>query len=149
MQLPLSAVTLAAAIALAACQPGSSFYTQPFNFEFPLEQGYQAAYARVLNATRACYSGGSIIVSTARVEGQLYPDLGYGEVYHGESAVVPVHYSLVRIERDGSRSRARVRFPGSWSASDAARFRGWIEHWARDGRGCMRIGAPNAPPAPG
>jgi len=140
-----TALATLAIVALTACESGSDFSARPFDNEFPLRMNYQAVYAEVLDATRACWGGGSIIISSARVEGQLYPVVGYGELHHGESAMVPSHYSLVRIERRGSGSLVRVKVGGIASAREVQHKRRWLEYWSSGGNGCPRVGAVNAP----
>ena len=132
--------------AIGGCTTGAEFETRPYDLEFKSAKNYQAVYAGVLAGMRGCWAGQSIMLSVSRVEGQLYPELGYGEIYHGEAAMIPVHHSSTRIDRAGSGSIIRVRFaqPGK---DGGATYRGWLEHWAAGGRSCPRVGALTAPKA--
>jgi len=142
------ALLTAAALGLGACTT-ESFEARPYDIEFPINRNYQAVYAGVLEASRACWGGQFAILSMSRVEGQLYPDLGYGVVYHGETAMMPVHHTSTKIERAGRGSIVRVKFgqPPRAGGDGGATFRGWVEYWAAGGRACPKVGALTAPKA--
>ena len=150
----MKSLTSIAALSLAVlvgCTTGQDFDAKPYDIEFRLDRNYQAAYAGIYGAMRACYAGATIIIQTARVEGQLYPDLGYGEIYHGTTAVIPLHHSSIRIEKAGSGSLVKIKSGDTGQPTrrlkHAQHLRQWAEYWAGGRRGCPRVGALNPPAA--
>lgn len=109
-------LVLLAAGALAGCsvQSHEDFATRPFDTTVQVDRNYQAVYADVLRANRACYMPGpnvtlSILPSSIETDAQLYTDLGYGEIYTYQAGTVLVPFYMVRIEREGAGTRLSVR----------------------------------------
>lgn len=139
-------VFLAAALALTACTDHAEFNARPYDAELSVSMNWQQVYANILRATRGCYAGSSIIISSAVVDGQLYPDLGYGEITHGESALIPTTFTVTRVEKTSSGAIIRIKMGRPGSAKDSAFFQKWAGYWANGGQLCPRIGA-SLPPA--
>jgi len=77
---------------------------------FVVNENYQMVYRRVYEATKKCFSGGGlpIIGSQMRVDGQLFSDLGFGEITTFMDDMQINYFSMVRIERNGHASRIHV-----------------------------------------
>lgn len=107
---------VAATALLTACsvQSHDDFAAQPFDTTLFVDRNYQAVYADVLRANRACYQPGpnvtfSLLPSSTETDAQLYTDLGYGEIYTYQAGTVIMPYYMVRIAREGSGARVSVR----------------------------------------
>jgi len=92
---------------LGACeiQSQASFDAAPFTAQERIERNYQSVYADVVRGSRLCWGSGPLVTAAPAalaVDAQLYPELGYGEVYHYASGTVFLPYVLVRVERSGS-----------------------------------------------
>ncbi len=110
-----SSVFIAISLALlAGCELESqeSFDAKPFAASYEVARNYQAAYADVVRGARKCWGAGPQITTlpqATQLDAQLYPDLGYGEVYSYASGTVFMPQALVRVERSGSGAVVRVK----------------------------------------
>lgn len=105
---------MALGLSLAACaiQSQESFDAAPFTAEATVARNYQAVYADIVRGARLCWSSGPMVSAAPAamdVDAQLYPDLGYGEVYHYASGTVFLPYVLVRVERSGNQTIVRTK----------------------------------------
>jgi len=103
-------------ILVAGCelQSRESFDAQPFSASVTVSRNYQAAYADIVKGARKCWGDGpvftgSVLPNGMNIDAQLYPDLGYGEVYHYASGTVFLPYVLVRIDRAGNGAKVSVK----------------------------------------
>jgi hypothetical protein len=70
--------------------------------QFSLPIPYQEAYRNLLNNARSCMSGGGAPLGGRIVDGQLYPDLNYGEVsIRVDTPTGPNIYFSADVRKDG------------------------------------------------
>lgn len=108
----LSALTLSVVLSGCAIQSQESFDAAPFITEVAVARNYQAVYADIIRGARLCWGSGPIVSAAPAamdIDAQLYPDLGYGEIYHYASGTVFLPYVLVRVERSGSQTVVRTK----------------------------------------
>ncbi|MGH1355336.1 MAG: hypothetical protein ACRBBS_09680 [Thalassovita sp.] len=115
-----SAIALIAGVAACSLQSQSDFDSQPFELVQTVPRNYQAAYRNIVKAARECWGFGPIVSvapSSIELETELYPDLGYGEVYSFMSGTVFMPYALVRVEKVAEGSKISVK-TGPQAASE-------------------------------
>ena len=126
------------AITVSACTTQAEFDTKPVNAVVSFSENYQAVYARTNRGFRNCMtasSGGFI------VDGQLYPDLQYGEVTAtGGSGAYPMLYAKVSKQGDGARVEIKSAIRGDGATQ-------WAKYWAAGGLECQKLTYHEAPPA--
>lgn len=127
------------AFLLAGCVSAESYSARDYDASFDVPVNWQAAYAGIYNSARNCYDGGAIIISTNSVDGQLYSELGYGEVTVRASGLSPMTHASYRIERTGSGAVVRVKGPQAAPNADVGQTAAWAKHWATGGTGCPTI----------
>lgn len=130
---------VAAALALVAgCTTQAEFEQKPINAVINFSENYQAVYARTNRGFRNCMtlsSGGFV------VDGQLYPDLGYGEVTAtGGSGAYPMLYAKVLEQGAGASVQIKSAIRGQGAIE-------WAKYWAGGGLVCPKIGYAEKPPA--
>lgn len=124
---------------LAGCeiQSQEAFDAQPFDTTVGVSRQYQAVYADVLRGARQCWGVGPVVAAMPQayqLDAQLYPDLGYGEVYSYGAGTVFAPQALVRIERSGAGATVSVR-TGRIAGSQALFVQPAL-HWAEGNIGC-------------
>lgn len=100
--------------AISGCELESqaTFDAKEFDSTSYIPRNYQAAYADVLRGARKCWGSGPVVTAmpqATQLDAQLYPDLGYGEVYSYASGTIFMPQALVRIERSGDGSTVSVK----------------------------------------
>lgn len=93
-------------------QSQDSFDAKPFEVSYQISRKYQAAYADIVRGARKCWGAGPQITTlpqATQLDAQLYPDLGYGEIYSYASGTVFMPQALVRVERSGNGAVVRVK----------------------------------------
>jgi len=105
---------LLVAVVVSGCelQSQGDFDAQPFDTSVQIDRQYQAVYADVVRGARLCWGAGPVVGTmpqAIQLDAQLYPDLGYGEVYSYASGTVFAPQSLVRIEQRGSGAIVSVK----------------------------------------
>lgn len=134
---PFSAPILALAL-LCGCMSQGEIYTATPQVQFALQENYQAVYARLLRTMKVCINPGATLIpgmATMQVEGQLYPDLGYGEITTSLQGSIPTYYHYVRVARSGSGSQVSIVVENMASfpkEQDKAK----LERWARGSTVC-------------
>jgi hypothetical protein len=134
-------MTIFATVALVACTNQSDLDAMPAQRSLMLNENYQAVYARTNIAMRNCNSAGT---AAAVVDGQLYPELGYGEVTFGAaniSGFSPLNY--IRIDREGDGALVSLKSLTSTPESSL----NWLEYWTKGGTTCPVVSYAEIPPA--
>ena len=133
-------------LALAGCAMHAEVARQPVDQTLMVSRNYQAVYADVLSQSRSCFRAGMAItpMASVMVDGQLYPDLGYGEVNVGIGGMMPGLTSVTKVSREGGRTRVEIKSANT-GATAAQKDRGWIAYWARGGKLCPGQGQTEAP----
>ena len=70
-----------------------------------LDKNYQAVFRDVLTVARDCLAGPLSIAVSNKVEGQLYSDLGYGEISYYQDNLSDMHHTYVKIAKVGDGSK--------------------------------------------
>lgn len=101
-------------VGTAACeiQSQDSFDAKPYDADVVVPRNYQAAYADVVKGARKCWGAGPSVTALPQgmeLDANLYPDLGYGEVYHYSSGTVFMPRALVRLDKAEEKTRVRVK----------------------------------------
>ena len=98
-------------VAIAGCelQSADNFNSLPFERSDTVDRNYQAAYADIVSGARKCWGSSTIGLNSIDLDMQLYPDLGYGEVYHYANGLVFMPYALVRVERSNDQAHVSVK----------------------------------------
>ncbi|MGV8987804.1 MAG: hypothetical protein ACOH2H_16140 [Cypionkella sp.] len=123
---------------LSGCLSPEQMQSVPYQTATPIAANYQAVYARTLQAMRIClHDGRNYFPSPAQnhVDGQLYPDLGYGEITSTLAGVIVTTNVEVRIERAGKGALVKTRAPGD-DAANRKGITGWTIYWAKGGTAC-------------
>ncbi|WP_449042324.1 hypothetical protein [Paracoccus sp. (in: a-proteobacteria)] len=120
-------------VGTAACEVQSqdSFDAKPYDADQVIPRNYQAAYADVVKGARNCWGSGPQITAlpqATELDANLYPDLGYGEVYHYSSGTVFMPRAYVRLDKAGDQTRVRVKV-GPVGGADQL-FRDRAVRWA-------------------
>lgn len=112
----LSLAMAATAMTFAACdvETRSEFDARPFEASKAVQRNYQAVYADVLKGARYCWDAKpdplpTLFPQSIRVDAQLYPDLGYGEVSSSAIGTVKLVYALVRVEKSENGAVVKVK----------------------------------------
>jgi hypothetical protein len=137
----------AAAAVLSGCDSPNEVDARPYEVELRLDRNYQAVYAGMLATMRRCVRPGTgyfLGSGATTLDAQLYPDLGYGEIRHGISGIVPQTYSQVRIARDGGGTKVQIKSGRGIGEPDPRHAR-WLSYWARSGTECPSVGRTEAP----
>lgn len=134
---PFFTLPVAAAV-LCGCMSQGEIYSATPQRQFALGENYQAVYARLLRTMKVCMMPGFALYpgdSTIQIDGQLYSDLGYGEITTSLQGMIPVYYSNIRVTRTGAGSELAITVqnmgPGA-QAKDLANY----ERWARGSTDC-------------
>lgn len=133
---PLSALALAA---LAACEPVAPIEAVGVQRQFTLAENYQAAFARTNTQVRRCINS-----DLARVDGQVYSELGYAEVQATVQAFQTLPLSSIRFDDAGASTQVSLRI-GPRIGPKALE---WLEYWVRGGTRCPRISLDGETPPP-
>lgn len=109
MRVTVYFVLAAVALGVAACS------TTPANLEAKTQptsrafiENYQEIYRRVFNTATRCVAGNVGSTSSFEVDGQLYSELGFGEVMHSTVTLGRNYIWKVKIERKGDGSLMTV-----------------------------------------
>lgn len=135
----MKALSLAvSAILLCGCVTQSEIVSSRPQAQFMLSENYQAVYARLLRAMNRCMAVGFTLVpgsGTLQVDGQLYPDLGYGEIGTRMQGMIRVTYHHILVKRSPSGTEVVLtveNMTAGGKAKDTAR----LERWARGSTTC-------------
>lgn len=130
---------LAIALVLAGCVSVEEMADTPPQRVLRLSQNYQQVYAQTNRGMRNCNTGG------LRVDGQLYSELGYGEVTtggNGLSSEIP--FMFAKISREGNGALVELKSMNSLRPEPALH---WMEYWAKGGLKCPGLSVSAPPPA--
>ncbi|MCZ4260972.1 hypothetical protein O4G76_09000 [Limimaricola sp. G21655-S1] len=132
---------MAGALALAACTSQTQLETTAFQRQFSLAENYQAVYARSNSQMRECFAVG---MAEFNVDGQLYPELGYGEIIFGVNGMFGYQpYNQIRIDKNGTGATVSLKSLTQTPQSSM----NWLEYWTKGGQRCPRISYAETPPA--
>ena len=122
---------------LASCMSQEQLDASSPTRVFNLNENYQAVYARTNKSMRKCLT----VLGVSTVDGQLYPELGYGEITSGVSSLSysPNDYVKVSKVRSGAIVEIKHLGAGKKIASE------WLEYWVRGGSRCP-VGPGEVPP---
>ena len=116
---------LTASVTACTSQAGMDA-TQPSRV-VSFSENYQAVYANLNKGARNCFTG-----SGYAVDGQLYSELGYGEVSAGGNAISYMPMMEAKVSKAGAGSTMQVKAAGI--AKETIPL--WAEYWARGGLRC-------------
>ncbi len=114
---------------------------QPVQRVTVIEANYQQVYANLNKGTRNCFAVGGGF----SVDGQLYPDLGYGEVTAAGStglSSAPILHAKVVKSGNGASIQAK-----SLMKANKQGVLNWVDYWARGGIKCPGVHYGETPPA--
>ncbi|SFO91125.1 hypothetical protein [Tranquillimonas alkanivorans] len=127
------------AVGLAGCTSQAQLDQTAFQRQFQLQENYQAVYARSNRQMRACNQASYY----ADVDGQLYPDLDYGEIVFGTSGgFVYSPFNVIRVERNGAGALVKLK---TLTMAEEGTLE-WLEYWARGGTRCPKVHYSETPP---
>lgn len=95
------------AFGLAACNSNSQDFSAnaAYKRDFTLSENYQLVYRRVYEAAKPCMTA-AFIGQITSVDGQLYSELGYGQVTY--SHAYGFYFAVVKVEKMGNGSRVSI-----------------------------------------
>ncbi len=134
---------LVAAVAIAilpGCVSQEQMDAAPVARSVSVSENYQAVYARTNKGMRNCFEIGSY----SSVDGQLYPDLGYGEVTASGGGFTASPLLYARISKAGPGARIDMK-TSIWGATEGSH--NWLAYWSKGGLKCPVVGFGEAPPA--
>jgi len=71
-------------------------------------ENYQAVYKRMLTQAKECLDLGGTFAASNKVEGQLYSELGQGEISYYLDNVVDMYFAVVKVKRDGDGANVNI-----------------------------------------
>lgn len=98
-------------------------------------ENYQAVYKHVLDRARECLDLGGTLTSSNKLDGQLYSDLGVGELSYYLDAVVDLHFAFVQVKRAGTGAVVEIA-TGSQPDWANRQLLERIKRWAEGGTSC-------------
>lgn len=131
----------AVVLAVSACASQAQMDAQPVQRVTKFDQNYQQVYANLNKGARNCFAIGSGF----SVDGQLYSELGYGEVTAAGStglSSMPLVYAKVAKDDKGASLQSK-----SLMKANKQGILNWVDYWARGGIKCPGIHYGEAPPA--
>jgi hypothetical protein len=78
-----------------------------------LDRNYQTVFRDVLTVSRDCLAGPLSITVSDKVEGQLYNDLGFGEISFYQDNLSDMHHVYVKIAKVAAGSEVSIYSDGS------------------------------------
>ena len=129
---------LIATAVLAGCSTQADMDALPIQRTTEFDQNYQQIYANLNKGTRNCMQIGGF-----NVDGQLYSDLGYGEVTAAGGtglSYVPMVYGKVSKSGSGSVLQSKTIMKKDSVLN-------WVDYWARGGITCPKIHYGETPPS--
>ncbi|MDQ7776929.1 MAG: hypothetical protein Q4615_14185 [Paracoccus aminovorans] len=128
-------------LAVSACTNQAQMDAQPVQRVTKFGQNYQQVYANLNKGTRNCFAiGGGFTV-----DGQLYSELGYGEVTAaGSTGLSSAPLLYAKVSRDGSGAALQSK---SLMKANKQGVLNWIDYWARGGIKCPGLHYGETPPA--
>lgn len=133
-------LALTSVLAASACASQADIDALPPQAVVPLAMNYQQAYANLNKGARTCMAGTAPYI----VDGQLYSELGYGEVSVGAQTISYTPVMEARVSKSGSGSSS-ISVKGTGLASRSIPL--WAVYWAKGGRRCPVATLAEAPPA--
>lgn len=126
---------------VAACTSQAQMDAQPVQRVTQFNENYQQIYANLNKGTRNCIAiGGGF-----SVDGQLYPDLAYGEVTaSGSSGLSNMPLIYAKVSKQGSGAALQAK---SLMKANKQGVLDWVDYWARGGIKCPGVHFGEKPPA--
>lgn len=126
---------------VAACTSQAQMDAQPVQRVTQFNENYQQIYANLNKGTRNCIAiGGGF-----SVDGQLYPDLVYGEVTaSGSSGLSNMPLIYAKVSKQGSGAALQSK---SLMKANKQGVLDWVDYWARGGIKCPGVHFGEKPPA--
>lgn len=99
------------ALLVSGCTSMSEMDTGPAEAGQFIDANYQTVYARTYKMARQCWQSGPTPFSsvTNDVDGQLYAELGYGEIVYFQRNVTQIPWATIRIERKDAGATVTVK----------------------------------------
>jgi hypothetical protein len=100
-----------------------------------LKENYQVVYRRLYLTAKGCLKAGFLMSPQASmdVDGQLYNDLGFGEITYYQSNFITIKYATAKVEKSGTGSRVTVVSKNT--INNASMLNKFLS-WARGGTTC-------------
>jgi hypothetical protein len=118
--------------ALTGCVATSTAETDPAP-SFSVAKNYQQVYADILRGAKNCVQPGISLFpgdSMLYVEGQLFNELGYGEVVIGSRGMIPFIITTTRVAKEGAGARVTIHADYGLGYVRES-WRNSITHWAK------------------
>jgi len=131
----IAAIALTLGLGACASTPQELVNTSEHKKTISTNTNYQAVYRNVLSEAKNCLAGAQNLFVSNKVEGQLYGDLGFGEISYYQENLNPIHIAYVKAEKvtDGSKISIYIGGQVSWAAENTL---GKFEKWALGSKGC-------------
>lgn len=94
----LVTVTLAT-LAGCATSPDQLRKDSKFSSTVSIDRNYQEVYRDVLGQAKNCLAGVINLAVSNEVDGQLYSELGTGEIFYYMKNIRPIYYATVEIKK--------------------------------------------------
>lgn len=123
---------------LSGCATHADLEQRQPDAQFTVASSYQAVYATTLSSMRRCLRPGTqglFAGEVTTIDAQLYPDLGYGEIFHGMSGLAPTQFVRVHFDRAANSTLVSVT-SGNPLDRGGQFWARWTQHWAVGGQGC-------------
>ena len=127
---------------LAACAstPEELVAGSKYSATANIELNYQAVYAQLLKQGRQCYAGAVNMSVSNDVDGELFSDLKYGEMYFYQDNIQKIYYAVVRLDavEDGDKDATKLTVSTGGQPEWASRkFGDAIVSWAQGNTECI------------
>lgn len=105
--LPSCVITI---MLLSACSttPNDLVATAASSKTFSMSENYQEVYRRLYDVMKPCYSSPGYGGVSMEVEGQIYSELGYGQITFAQNNLLRNYYAVVKIEKTSKGSRVNL-----------------------------------------
>jgi hypothetical protein len=123
---------------LQACTNSLELNNMPPQSSTLVPGNYQAVYQQTYRMAVSCLPNGPAMIGspvTNVVEGQLYTELGYGEIKHYQRNLGIIPYLNVKIQKDPGGSLVSIT-TANVIASGQEKMRNNVLSWAKGGNSC-------------
>ena len=95
-------------------------------------ENYQSTYRHILTQAKNCFAGPVSLTVSNKVEGQLFGELGFGEISYYMDNLADMHFAYVKVEQDGTGAQVSIS-TGSQPAWANEQLLNQIEGWVKGG----------------
>ncbi|MGO4833810.1 hypothetical protein AB4144_16225 [Rhizobiaceae sp. 2RAB30] len=94
---------------------------------------YQGVYRRLYSTAKRCADVPVGAATAMRVDGQLYSELGFGEITYAQTGLITNYYWKAKVERAGQGSKMTV---SSGNTINNAMWLNQVSKWADGDEAC-------------